>query len=176
MEKWLDVYGYEGLYMISNYGKVRSLEKIVDYGKKKAVRPEKILKTRISKDGYEYCILSDNKNKKTLKIHRLVAIAFIENPDSKKTVNHIDGNKLNNNSSNLEWNTHRENTMHAIMNKLRSGVKGEKSHLSKLSKKQVDEIRLLSKNYSKTRTEISKIYNISGSQVYRIVNNLNWTV
>ena len=79
-----------------------------------------VLKTRISKDGYEYCNLKIDKKSINVRNHILVAKAFIENPENKPTVNHMDGNKLNNHYTNLEWNTVAENTIHAYENNLSS--------------------------------------------------------
>lgn len=77
-------------------------------------RKGKVLKPSIDKDGYEKVVLTKNGKRKTYRVHRLVAMAFIPNPYSKKTVNHIDGNKLNNCVDNLEWATHKEQKEHAI--------------------------------------------------------------
>jgi hypothetical protein len=88
-------------YVISNLGYVKSL------------RTYKVLKVAIDKRGYEKVSLYNDAKKKTFLMHRLVAIAFIENPENKNQVNHIDGCKTNNKSSNLEWNTCRENILHA---------------------------------------------------------------
>ena len=73
----------------------------------------------VNQHGYEMVSLSDNGAKKSYSVHRLVAEAFIPNPDCKRTVNHIDGNKRNNNVSNLEWCTHGENEKHAYVHNLR---------------------------------------------------------
>ncbi|MBO3062747.1 NUMOD4 domain-containing protein [Mammaliicoccus fleurettii] len=99
-EVWKDVKGYEGLYKVSNHGKVWSARK-------------KILLKEV-KGGREYyrVVLTKNKEKKYFDVHRLVAINFIDNPFKKKCVNHIDENKTNNHYSNLEWVTHKENVNH----------------------------------------------------------------
>lgn len=123
-EVFKDVLGYEGLYQVSNFGRVKSLKrKNVFYcGLKKEYleRPvkEKILNFSKSNRGYLQVCLTKNGNYKTYTVHRLVAKAFIDNPLNKKTVNHIDGNKLNNCVNNLEWATSSENNKHAFDNGL----------------------------------------------------------
>lgn len=109
-EIWKDIPNYEGLYQISNYGQAKSLMFINKQCKNKR---EKILKTYINNRGYKTIKLAKNKTKKAFFIHRLVAENFINNLENKKEVNHIDGNKLNNNVSNLEWCTRSENMHHA---------------------------------------------------------------
>lgn len=82
-------------------------------------RKGKILKPGIDKYGYEKVILTNGRKiRKTYTVHRLVALAFIPNPDNKPTVNHIDGNKRNNNVDNLEWATWKEQKIHAWKNNL----------------------------------------------------------
>lgn len=108
-EIWKDIKDYEGLYQVSNLGNVKSLPKMSGTSKRK----ETILKTHIEKRGYFVIRLSKNKTNHSFKIHRLIANAFIPNPENKRTINHIDGNKLNNSISNLEWATDSENLQHA---------------------------------------------------------------
>ena len=95
-EIWLDIKGYDGKYQVSNLGRVKSL----NYNKTKK---EKLLKPKINNTKYPYVILCKDRVKKTLKIHRLVAETFIPNPNNYPCVNHIDENKFNNTSNNLEW-------------------------------------------------------------------------
>ena len=97
-------------YVVSNNGDVIRLEY---RDKKGANRPFKLLKPNINEDGYASTTLRNDEGKKTFRIHRLVAREFIPNPENKETVNHIDGNKLNNRVENLEWNTREENMQHA---------------------------------------------------------------
>lgn len=124
-EIWKDIKGYEGLYQVSNLGRVKALERKFTYNINTKILKEKIKKQcetskRNGKQGYLCTRLKDkNGNSKCLYTHRLVAEAFIPNPDNKETVNHIDGNKHNNNVNNLEWNTFSENNKHAITLKLR---------------------------------------------------------
>lgn len=105
MEEWRAIAGYEGLYEVSNLGRVRSLKY---WGGNRVA----ILKQATSKRGYKKIALTSEK--KTFLIHRLVAQAFIPNPENKPEVNHIDGNKQNNCVNNLEWVTGSENNIHAV--------------------------------------------------------------
>lgn len=116
-EIWKDVNGYEGLYQVSNLGRVKSLENRSNHKKEMIMRFAKI-------KGYNKVTLSKNSESKSYPVHRLVATAFIENPDNKPHVNHIDGDKTNNNADNLEWVTDSENIRHAIKNKLINQTKG----------------------------------------------------
>lgn len=104
-----DIKGYEGLYQIDKNGNVYSFYK------------KRFLKPAPTNWGYLTVELFKNKKGKTYKIHRLVAEAYIPNPDNKRCVNHIDCNKQNNNVENLEWCTYSENLKHAWDNGLNHG-------------------------------------------------------
>ena len=115
-EIWKDIQGYEGLYQVSNLGRVKSLGRFIESrlkGVDKVWKAERILKTCKRTNGYIGVGLRKNGKGKNFNIHRLVAIAFLDNPENKPQVNHIDGNKKNNNVSNLEWVTNSENQKHA---------------------------------------------------------------
>lgn len=121
MEVWKDIKGFEELYQISNYGNIKSLERTFEYiGKNqfcefKTIKKHKemIIKQSINGSGYyQVCLRKENK-KKNLLVHRLIAEAFIPNPDNKPTINHIDGNTLNNSLNNLEWATMKEQQYHS---------------------------------------------------------------
>ena len=108
-EIWKDVENYEGLFQVSNFGRVRSMNKILELCDDRVRRVKgKILKTSIIR-GYECITFYHNNKSKTFKVHRLVAQAFIPNPKNLPQVNHIDENKLNNLVSNLEWCTAKYN-------------------------------------------------------------------
>lgn len=129
IEIWKDILNYEGLYQVSNLGRVKSLKKLSWNGYSYITKPERILKLSNSK-GYKFVRLYKDKVAKNYTIHRLVAIAFIENKNNYKEVNHIDGNKLNNNATNLEWCTKSHNIKHAYrtgLNKARIGKNNEQS-------------------------------------------------
>lgn len=118
-EEWKDIEGYEGLYQVSNKGRVKVLPHLVRRGFCTCTCPEKILTPRKKDNVYLFVGLSkgSKKSQKQKYIHRLVASAFIENPLSKKEVDHIDGNRQNNNVENLRWvsrieNVRNPNTIH----------------------------------------------------------------
>ena len=104
-EIWKDIEGYEGLYQVSNKGRVKSLSRlVVRVGKPNYITKEKILKcSELKGTGYPAVSLGSNNNFKSMLVHRLVAQAFIPNPDNLPEINHIDNNKNNNHVNNLEW-------------------------------------------------------------------------
>lgn len=130
-EIWKDIEDYEGIYQISNLGRVKSLEKTMWNNHQNIKKEEMILKPNKDGKGY-FCVkLYKNKKCKMKKVHRLVAQAFIDNPNNKKQVNHIDGNKENNCVNNLEWCTCQENIKHSWKNHLHKPLKGKDNKLSK---------------------------------------------
>lgn len=119
-EIWKDVEGYNGLYRISNMGRVLKTQHEAMFGKKYRKFPQKLLKHRDNGHGYLLVSFTLNKKSKNKYIHRLVAEAFIIKPEGKTQINHIDGIKTNNHVSNLEWCTGSENNFHAYRTGLRT--------------------------------------------------------
>jgi len=144
-EQWKDIKDYEGHYKISNLGRVKNV-------KRNNNRYNKLLKLKKGTDKYKYYHISLFKNGlcKEVSIHRLVAQAFIPNPDNKPEVNHIDGNKVNNKIDNLEWCTHKENFKHASKNGLLINCGRKKGKIMKDLKSILLNLEL--KKYNQVRT------------------------
>lgn len=118
-EEWKSVSGYENFYQVSNLGNVRSIERtFVNSRGEKRTLASVVLKTHGNAKGYLKVRLWGLSKRKSFYVHRLVAIAFLENPHNKEQINHIDGVKKNNKVENLEWATASENNKHAIANGL----------------------------------------------------------
>lgn len=116
---WRAIPGYPG-YEASSCGQVRSVDRVVPRnGSDKGITLKgKVLKSKLDKRGYPRLSLSLNNSKVQLRVHRAVALAFLENPTNLPQVNHIDGIKINNCVSNLEWISNQDNTIHAYANGL----------------------------------------------------------
>lgn len=158
-EIWVDIIGYEGLYMVSNKGRIKSLE-VSKTTKNGQVRKNqlKLLKNRLDGQGYHYVSLYKNKVSLNHKVHRLVAINFVPNPQNKPQVNHKNFIKTDNTLDNLEWATNSENTIHSYLFSNRKTILSVQDHL---------EI----KKSNKKKTELAKIYNTTTTTIYRIQNN-----
>jgi hypothetical protein len=134
METLTNINGYEGLYKISNKGYVLSLGNGISTDPR--TKEKRVLKTQIKSNGYEQVKLCKEAKSNYFTIHRLVALHFIEKPKNKKEVNHIDGNKLNNNVKNLQWVTSSENQKHAFKTGLQKVRRG-KDHQQSLKVNQL---------------------------------------
>lgn len=158
-EIWLNIDGYNGIYQVSNAGQVRSIYN----GKIKLLKPYHKHKV------YMTVNLWKDRGYKTYTIHRLVAISFIPNPNNHPVVNHIDGNKINNHVSNLEWCTHGDNLTHAYKNNLKPKKYGIAQTNAKYTLEQVCEMRELRKN-NYTVKKISEMFGADRATISNIVN------
>lgn len=162
IEIWKDVVGYEGLYQVSSFGNVKSFR-----------RNKNGVLMKLTTNGVGYKVTALGRASGIVAVHRLVAEAFLDNADCKRTVNHIDGNKLNNCVLNLEWATHSENIKHAHQTGLNSGVRGVDHFKAVLNDDDVKNIRLLISNGLKPKA-IMLLYPISRGTVYAIKHNRTW--
>lgn len=158
-EIWRDVVGYEGKYKVSNKGRVKTFQR-------------KIIRILIPKNEEYFSVdLSKFGKQKIILVHRLVAKAFIPNPENKPFVNHKDGNKLNNCVENLEWSTVAENTQHAYDTGLANALRGAKNGGAKFTEEQVKEIRAMhikgDKNFG--TCGLAKKFNVGTQTIRRII-------
>ena len=156
-EVWKDIEGYEGLYQVSTCGNIKSLPKVRRNGTGTYIQKERLLKPSNTSTGYKKVELCKDGKRKGFKVHRLVAIAFIPNPDNKPEVNHIDGNKINNNIDNLEWVTSSENSIHAY----ETGLNPNKKELDE------KEIIYMYCELNMTMQEIAKHFNVPIKSIKR---------
>jgi hypothetical protein len=176
-EIWKPVVGYEGDYEVSSLGRVRSvkprktrmipcrIKKIKHWG-------PRIFKPQPQNVEYLQVCLCKNNKKRSRSIYRLVAEAFIPNPDDKPCVNHINGVKSDNRLENLEWVTYKENTAHAIRTGLWELRRGEENNKAKLTAEDVIQIRFLRKFMNCVK--LAKLFNVHESNVAYIVNRVTW--
>ena len=170
MEIWKEVKGYNGVYFVSNKGRVRSIDHYCEGRKGNGKQTGRILKQSKCYKGYLRVSLNCNKKKFTTGAHRLVAQAFILNSENKSQVNHINGIKDDNIVENLEWCTNKENQIHAVKNNLNNPNYGEKHHNSKLSNKDVLNVRSLNK-IGFTNKQLAEDYNVSQTAMSNILRN-----
>lgn len=165
MTVWRWVRGYKGLYRVSDSGKVKSYHQ--DEVNGKLLRP--------ADQGYGYLVVSLSKKSKakTCLVHRLVAQTFIPNPKNRPEVNHKDGNKYNNNMTNLEWRTKKGNMRHSARMGLHAH--GDSHVLAKLSDEDVRKIKMLLKQTRRatkrgnlTQAHIAEMFNVHQSNISHI--------
>ena len=166
-EIWRDVVGYEGLYMVSNYGRVKSFYGI----------GEKLLTPSVNKGGYAFVVLTDiNKVRKSLKVHTLVARAFLPNPENKPVVHHRDSNRINNRVENLEWVTYRENTAYASQKGSYDKKRGCDSPFAKLTEKDVRYIRehYRSRSHEFGSNALARKFKVNKNTILNVVGHITY--
>lgn len=166
VELWKDVKDFEGLYMVSSYGRIRN------YPKKTRKTPSILKFNKSNCDYLLVCFFKDGKKYNKL-VHRLVAIAFLSNPDNLPEVNHDDGNKANNFLYNLVWSTKSANMQHAYDNGLNSS-KGVKNSGCKLTEGQVWDIRDMIALNNCAYSVIAKKFGVSVPTISDIHRGYSW--
>ena len=175
-EVWKPIENYQGYYSVSNLGRIRSEERVVPHKRSgsKTIR-EKILAPGLNRHGYLLAYLTQNGVKKTMKIHRLVAEAFLDNPNNLPAVNHKNGLKIDNSVDNLEWCSFAANNQHAYDSGLKKAAKGSKNGLAKLTELDVELIREMVSIWKMQQKEIAKLFGVGKSAICKIVNRQNWS-
>ena len=173
-EKWVAVSGFEGMYEVSNLGRVRAVERtILQANGRYRTFPEKIKVPNDNGTGYKCVNLFKNQKCKRFYIHRLVATHFMDNPLNLPQVNHLSGDKTDNSISNLEWCTASENCVHAVENKLYQNARGEMAGSAKLKDHQVLRIRELL-GTGMMQKDIAKLYGVSRDAIGKIARGERW--
>lgn len=164
-ENWKPIPGYEGRYWVSDKGRIYS------NGKRKM-----IMNPSVTRDGYLSVQLFCDGQYRHMKVHRAVALAFIENPDNKETVNHKDCNKTNNAVENLEWSTRSEQEVHAYKNGKKTNFPrliGTGNYSHKLDEDAVRDIRKRSAE-GESPTKLAREYGVCRDSIYNVVNGYYW--
>jgi len=165
-EIWKDITGYEGLYQVSNYGRVKKIDSSY-----RNINKKRILSQTLSKTEYYYVYLR-NTSLKRRSVHRLLAIHFIPNPNNYPEINHINGIRNDNRIENLEWCNHQQNILHA-RRVLKKGV-GVNHYRAKFNTEQIKDIKEKHTYYSKSIADLAKEYSVTSSTIKRIIDNKSY--
>jgi hypothetical protein len=160
-----DVKGFEGRFLITSHGRLFSIN-----GRYKGLKE---LSPCVDCLGYKATKLRMYRKIFRVRLHTLVAEHFCKKQSHHNCVNHLDGNKLNNNASNLEWTTLGDNVRHAVSTGL-FDTKGEKHHNSKLTKEKVIEMRRLYSTGNYTQEKIGNMFGVCRRQAGDVINKVNW--
>lgn len=167
-ERLVPITGYEGLYDVSNLGRVRSYH---NFGFKRRDNPRMMNPTK-ERYGYLQLTLCKNTVHEQIKVHQIVARAFLPPNPGGMQIDHVNGVKTDNRVDNLEWVTPKENTLRSVKTGLKP--KGERHWRHKLTKLQVDEIRSLYKTGNYTHRSLGEIFGVSHSVVGNVIRNQTW--
>jgi len=177
-EVWKPVVGWEAFYEVSNHGNVRSLDRIIlqNCGPRKTPctrmsRGKLMQVNKIDKYGYRCVSLRHMAQNLSTTVHRLVAQAFIDNPDGKSQVNHKNGDKLDNRVENLEWATSFENMQHAVANLNRHG---ERMKSSKIKDADVVDIRFLL-GHGVAQADVARAFGVSRKTIHSLQHGRTWS-
>lgn len=166
MEIWKPVVGFEGRYEVSSLGRVKALSRTITYKDGRIGKlNERLIRGSIMNNGY-IAVSFDSKVRKS--VHQVVAEAFLGKTEYKMTVNHKDGNKLNNNLENLEWNTYKQNNDHARATGLNK-QHGVNCNLAKHSDQFIDAVRNVYAKYNPSYEELGKMFGLTGCHARQIV-------
>lgn len=173
-EVWKPVVGYEGEYEVSDIGRVRSVARPVrNRWGTETIRSSKLRAIGVKREGYRFVNLFRKQHGKPMYVHRLVAMAFLPNPNDYPQVNHLDGDKSNNRSSNLEWCTGSVNCRHAINENLYDQARGESTPMAKVTERDVLEMRRLWRA-GIMQKDIAEKFGVGRKAVTKIVNYQRW--
>ncbi len=172
-ETWKPVVGFEGLYEVSDQGRVKSLQRTVNgpHGSKHTL-PERVLAGGQTETGYWHVLLYREGVRRTRVVHVLVAEAFL-GPRVGDSINHIDGNKDNNAAGNLEYCSHGDNNRHALRTGLRVNAKGSRHGHAKLNEEQVSQIRQLVAS-GRLQKHVARMFQVSKQTICKIVKRQKW--
>lgn len=180
LEAWYPFPGYESYFEITRSGRVRSIPRYVNSpavaGGKRMIRGRELKLQSVK--GYPAFLTRGAGRKTTIYVHRAIATLFVPNPDGKPHVNHIDGDKANNDPSNLEWVTHKENMRHAFATGLAHYPKvgsGDKSPTAKLDWPKVRQMRKLL-SAGETQLSVARRFGVATGTVGFIARNETWKV
>ena len=169
-ECWLPIDGTESRYLVSNMGRILTMS----YKNKKGTDGMRIMKPALDANGYLRTMVKMNGRYKTIKVHRIVAEAFIQNYFEKPQVNHIDNNRANNKASNLEWVTFKENIAHMMNQGRQTFNNGEKNGKSILTEDIVRKIRMEYKPYVVMMKDLAQKYGVKTCTIKDILTGRSW--
>lgn len=171
-EQWFPISFIDEPYEISDLLRIKKLPRITRNKQSSFMTKERIISPWIAKTNYYSIKIKTNGKNKSFLLHRIIALCFIPNKENKPYINHINGIKTDNRIENLEWCTASENVKHALKNGLLISFKGENHSCSKLTEKQVLEIRKL--KGTMTQNKIGELFGVKYQIIGSILRNENW--